>query len=224
MSVSGWSTLKKCSAHLSSFAYLKMSLPLWHTSIPWFSSPRNVNTSSVAEDSGLMLEEKGCVLQDVVVVVVWSPHISPRCWVWRVETSWKLWLPTVSVGDPAAKRQLPFGSLAGRHFFLRKSVEDNARSWLSHILCIPVEEKPLGPVAGSAEPCDEGSCSEWKLPLRGRIIYRQCRRPKFLKFLYSTNCFFGGGAFDAGTAAQTSASVCRRYQNVPWTALDYNTH
>ena len=28
----------------------------------------------------------------------------------RVEKVWKLWLPTVSVGDPAAKRLLPFGS------------------------------------------------------------------------------------------------------------------
>ena len=183
MSVSGWSTLKKCSAQLTSFAYLEMSLPLWHTSIPWISILRNVNTSSVAEDSGLMLEEKGCVLQDVVVVVVWSLHKSPRCWVWRVETSWKNWLPTVSVGDPAAKRQLPFGSLAGRHCCLRWSVEDNTRSWLSHSLCIPVEEKPLGQVAGTAEPCDEGSCSEWKFPLRGRITYRQCRRPIYLIYL-----------------------------------------
>ena len=46
---------------------------------------------------------------DVLVVVVSSPHQSPRCGVWRVEKDWKLWLPTVSVGDPAAKRQLPFG-------------------------------------------------------------------------------------------------------------------
>ena len=35
---------------------------------------------------------------------------------------------------------------------------------------------------------------------------------------------FGGGADDAGTAAMTSASVCRRYQNEPWTGLDNNTH
>ena len=46
----------------------------------------------------------------VVVVVVSSPHQSPRCGVWRVEKGWKFWLPTVSAGDPATKRQLPFGS------------------------------------------------------------------------------------------------------------------
>ena len=50
----------------------------------------------------------------VVVVVVSSPHQSPRCGAWRVEKVWKFWLPTVSVGDPASKRQLPFGSLPHR--------------------------------------------------------------------------------------------------------------
>ena len=29
---------------------------------------------------------------------------------------------------------------------------------------------------------------------------------------------------DAGTAAPTSASVCRRYRNEPWTGLESNTH
>ena len=43
----------------------------------------------------------------VVVVVVGSP----RCGVWRVEKVRKFWLPTVSVDNPAAKRQLPFGSV-----------------------------------------------------------------------------------------------------------------
>ena len=44
------------------------------------------------------------------VVVVSSPHQSPRCGVCRVGKVWKFWLPTVSVGNPAAKWQLPFGS------------------------------------------------------------------------------------------------------------------
>ena len=46
----------------------------------------------------------------MLVVDVSSPHQSPRCGVWRVEKVWKFRLPTVSVGNPAAKRQLPFGS------------------------------------------------------------------------------------------------------------------
>ena len=50
------------------------------------------------------------VLRIVVVVVVSSPSQSPRCGVRRVEKVWKFWLPTMSVGNPAAKRQLPFGS------------------------------------------------------------------------------------------------------------------
>ena len=41
---------------------------------------------------------------------VWSASISPAHWsrksTWRVEKVRKFWLPT---GDPAAKRQLPFG-------------------------------------------------------------------------------------------------------------------
>ena len=44
------------------------------------------------------------------VVVVYSPHQSPRCGVLRVEKVWKFWLPTMSVGNPAAMRQLQFGS------------------------------------------------------------------------------------------------------------------
>ena len=44
------------------------------------------------------------------VNVVNSADQSTRCDVWWVEKVWKLWLPTVSDGDPAAKRQLPFGS------------------------------------------------------------------------------------------------------------------
>ena len=44
------------------------------------------------------------------VVVVSSPHQSPRCGVWRVDKVWKFWLPAMSVGNPATKRQLPFGS------------------------------------------------------------------------------------------------------------------
>ena len=45
-----------------------------------------------------------------VVVVVSSPHQSPRCGVRGVEKDWKFWLSAMSVGDPAAKRQLPFGT------------------------------------------------------------------------------------------------------------------
>ena len=48
-----------------------------------------------------------------VVVVVSSPHQSSRCDVWRVDKVWKFWLPTMSAGNPAAKRQLPFGSSEG---------------------------------------------------------------------------------------------------------------
>ena len=47
----------------------------------------------------------------VVVAVVSLSHQLPRCGVCRVEKVWRFWLPTVSVGDPAAKRQLPFGSI-----------------------------------------------------------------------------------------------------------------
>ena len=43
-----------------------------------------------------------------VDVVVNSPRQSPICGVSRVEKVWKLWLQTMSVGNPAAKRQLPF--------------------------------------------------------------------------------------------------------------------
>ena len=42
-----------------------------------------------------------------VVVVVSSPHQSSRCGVWRVEKVWKFWLPAMSAGNPAAKKQLP---------------------------------------------------------------------------------------------------------------------
>ena len=52
----------------------------------------------------------GGYVKEILVVVVSSPHQSPRCGVLQVEKGWKFWLPTVSVGDPAAKRQLPFGS------------------------------------------------------------------------------------------------------------------
>ena len=48
------------------------------------------------------------MFQDVVVC---SPHQSPRCGVLRVEKVWMFWLPTMSSGNPAAKRQLPFGSV-----------------------------------------------------------------------------------------------------------------
>ena len=55
---------------------------------------------------------------------VWSASISPAHWsniagisrsatkraISRVEKVRMFWLPSVSVGDPAAKRQLPFGS------------------------------------------------------------------------------------------------------------------
>ena len=41
-----------------------------------------------------------------LVVVISSPHQSPRCCVWRVEKVWKFWLPTMSAGNPAAKRRL----------------------------------------------------------------------------------------------------------------------
>ena len=52
--------------------------------------------------------EVGLAVNISLVVVVSSPHQSPRCCVWRVEKVWKFWLPTVPVGDLAAKRQLPF--------------------------------------------------------------------------------------------------------------------
>ena len=45
-----------------------------------------------------------------VVVVVSSPHQSPWCGVLRVEKFWKFWLPTMTVGNPAAMTQLSFGS------------------------------------------------------------------------------------------------------------------
>ena len=48
---------------------------------------------------------------DIVVVVVSSPHQSPRCGVLRVEKVWKFLLPTMSAGNPAAMWQLQFGSL-----------------------------------------------------------------------------------------------------------------
>ena len=57
-----------------------------------------------------------------VVVVVSSTHQSPRCDIWRVEKVWKFWLPTMSVGNPAAKRQLPFGSRVGRPWCWRYSL------------------------------------------------------------------------------------------------------
>ena len=44
---------------------------------------------------------------------------------------------------------------------------------------------------------------EWKLPLRGRITYRHCRKPKLHKLSYSSNHLFGGVATDAGHANQT---------------------
>ena len=46
----------------------------------------------------------------VVVVVTSSPHQSSKCGVWRVEKVRKFWLPIMSECNPAAKRQLPFGS------------------------------------------------------------------------------------------------------------------
>ena len=54
--------------------------------------------------------QKGLPVIIIVVVVASSPHQSPRCGVRRVEKDWKFWLPTMSVGNPATKRQLPFGS------------------------------------------------------------------------------------------------------------------
>ena len=66
--------------------------------------------------------------------------------------------------------------------------------------------------------------SEWKLPHRSRITYRHWRQPKLPNFLCSSNRLFGGGAADGGTAALTTASVCRRYRNEPWTWLDTSTH
>ena len=45
--------------------------------------------------------------------------------------------------------------------------------------------------------------SEWKLPLRGRITYRHCRKPKLPKVLYSSNRLFGGWAADADNATPT---------------------
>ena len=46
-----------------------------------------------------------------LVVVASSPHQSPRCLASFDENVLNFWLSTVLVGDPAAKRQLPFGSL-----------------------------------------------------------------------------------------------------------------
>ena len=66
--------------------------------------------------------------------------------------------------------------------------------------------------------------SEWKLPHRGRITYRHCRQPKIPNFLYSSNRLSGGGAADGGTAALTTASVCRRYRNEPLTWLNTNAN
>ena len=70
-----------------------------------------VVNSAILPDSAPpeMLVVSSC---DCFVVVVSSPHQSPRCGVWRVEKVWKFWLPTMSVGNPATKRQLPFGSIA----------------------------------------------------------------------------------------------------------------
>ena len=45
---------------------------------------------------------KSCFLN--LVVVVSSPHQSPRCCGRRVGKVWKFWLPTMSVGNPATKR------------------------------------------------------------------------------------------------------------------------
>ena len=61
------------------------------------------------------MSENGSQQLLVVVVVVSSPHESPRCGVRRVEKVWTFWLPTMSVGNPAAKRQLPFRSVTASH-------------------------------------------------------------------------------------------------------------
>ena len=45
--------------------------------------------------------------------------------------------------------------------------------------------------------------SELKLPLSGRITYRHCPQPKLPNFLFSSSCFFGGGAADAVNATAT---------------------
>ena len=66
--------------------------------------------------------------------------------------------------------------------------------------------------------------SECKLPLRGWITYRHCRQPILSNFFYLSNRLFGGGAADAGNAVPTSASVCRRCRNEPWTGLDTNAN
>ena len=61
------------------------------------------------------LAARGCQVVShfrYVVAVASSPHQSPRCGVCRVEKVWKFWLPTMSAGNPAVKRQLPFGSIS----------------------------------------------------------------------------------------------------------------
>ena len=45
-----------------------------------------------------------------------------------------------------------------------------------------------------------------------------------MNFLYSPNRLSCGGAADAGTAAPTSASVCRRYRIEPLICLHTNAH
>ena len=76
------------------------------------------------------------------VVVVSSPHQSPRCGVWRVEKVFKVWLLT---GNPTAKRQLSFW-LSKDHRRMRKTVSRRAEisvALIMYILLVLVCQRPV---------------------------------------------------------------------------------
>ena len=93
----------------------------------------------------------------------------------RVEKFHMFWPSTLSVGDPAAKRQLPFRATAliigfGRsgNRTQRFSINRYAKTVREPGPSIVLDTPPQTTMTSSKR-------SEWKLPLRGRITYRHCR-------------------------------------------------
>ena len=94
------------------------------------------------------------VVVAMVVVVISSPHQSPRWGVSRFR-------PAQSTTIPLSCGQVPY----------RRHPEAESRSSIAGI-------------GGSATK--NTNWSEWKLPLRGRITYRHCHRPRLMNFLHSS--------------------------------------
>ena len=72
-----------------------------------------VSVGTVHNDSTVnvvSLAIAGTLKQKVGVALPASAAPPPKKAIRRIEKVRMFWLPTVSVGDPAAKRQLPFGS------------------------------------------------------------------------------------------------------------------